>query len=155
VKNSIKKYFPYLIFFALIFAACNDDITFQPQGSYISGYASFIDTNYLYHKGHYAVALYPIESPPFYSQPVECQLINMNEGGNPYYFRISHDGKGCFYLAVVWKIDSTNYYAPILLGTFGCDTSHSCTNHKIVEFPNFTGFDYNITCWSDTSKRLF
>ena len=149
------KYFPFLIFFALDIAACNDNITFQPEGDYISGFATFVDTNYLCHLGHYAIALYPAGAHPFYSQPVECRYINMSEGNNPFYFRVSHEGKGDFILAVVWKIDSTNYYNPIPLGTYGCDTSHQCTRHKIVEFPNFTGLDYNILCWSDTSKRLF
>jgi hypothetical protein len=43
----------------------------------------------------------------------------------------------------------------IVLGTYGCDTIIGCTDHKIVEYPNYQGNFRNIIAWTDPAKRLF
>ena len=149
------KYYSALIIISLSISACDDNITFQPEGDYVSGYISFVDTFFVTHRDHYSVALYPIETPPFYSRPVECTKIHLESNQSTFYFRISYQGQGTFYLAAVWNFDYNSFCKHIVLVIYGCDTTHGCTTYKYVDFPNFTGLDHNFLCWSDTSKRLF
>jgi hypothetical protein len=154
VKTIIFKYFSVFLFLALILQSCDDNITFQPKGNYVSGYVFFADTHFVEGNGNYAVALYPVECPAFSSKPLCTQYIDTKEA-NYTYFRVSWEGEAKLMLAVVWKFDSTIHRRPLILGTYGCDTTHGCSTHKLIEFPNFTGYDFNIISWADTSKKLF
>lgn len=154
MNTLVFKYFLPIALLALAQFSCDEGGVFQPKGNYISGYVIFADTNYISGGGRYSVALYPLENPLFSSSPI-CSNLLVTREENFNYFRITLEGETKVMLAVVWEFDSTIHRRPIILATYGCDTTHGCTTHKIVEFPNFTGLNYNMVSWADTSKRLF
>jgi hypothetical protein len=155
MKISILKYLMLSSFSLIVIymTACGDPPTFQSKGDYICGNVIFADTNFVEQGGTYAVALYPYETPGFTSKPLATEIVSEREM-YPLYFRIKWGGKGYCYAAVVW-IDTIRKADPIILGAYGCDTTHGCMNPKIIEFPNYTGTNYNILSWADTTRRIF
>lgn len=144
----------YIIFLTLgllLLQAC-DDTTFQPKGDYISGYVVFADTNVV-HSGYYEVGLYQIQNEPFSCLPIKSEIIEMKASGSCYY-RINCDCSGNYYAAVFWVENTYGLANPIVLGSYGCDTTHNCAHPQPIAFPNFTGANYTILCWADTSKRI-
>jgi hypothetical protein len=156
LNMNFKTFFLAIIFSTglILIQSCGiDDSPMQPKGDYISGYAYFVDNNYLNQGGYYAVALYDNNPAPFSYNPVKIENIDMSTL-NPHYYRLNWDGTGSYYAAVVW-VRGNGTSVPIVLGTYGCDTTHGCSDNKIIAFPNFTGADYNIRCWNDTTQRLY
>jgi len=133
--------------------SCGEDSSMQPQGNYISGYAAFVDTNYIHSGGEYSIALYSSSASPLNSTPIVVTPISMS-GTNPFYYRIHWDGTGACYAAIVWMRNTGSNELPIVLGTYGCDTSHTCNSNQTISFPNFSGANYNIICWADTTHGL-
>ncbi len=152
----MNKYLLLLFLAAAIYSivGCDDSMSYQPKGDYISGYAVFADTNFVNQGGYYAVALYSTQKTPYTSVPHKSDSLKMSGFSNPYYFRINNGEKESCYLAIVWKKSSNSDEIPLVLATFGCDTTDNCQQHKLITFPNFTGMNYNIICWADTSKKL-
>ncbi len=154
-KFYIIIFLPFLFVFLLVMQSCNmDDLATQPKGDYIDGFALFIDTNYVTSGGNYGIALYNNNPSPFIYEPVYVDTINLAGivSGHSYSYRMHWGGKGNYFAAVVWMRNSGG--TPIVLGTYGCDTCHTCTSHEVIAFPNFTGSNYNIRCWNDTSQAL-
>ncbi len=157
MKNLLMKNFSILfcsISLLIVYEGCDNSVTFQPKGDYISGYAVFADTNFMSGNGFYAIALYSCQGSPMTSIPYKTDSINMNGLSNPYYWRIECKDNGNYYLAVVWKESISANEIPMVLGTYGCDTTHFCHEHKAIGFPNFTGANYNILCWPDSTRKL-
>lgn len=156
--TSFKNLSAYLFFIILFLFSqiigCDYPTTFQPKGDYISGWATFADTNYASGPGYYAVALYSCGNSPMSVAPIKTDSIPMSGLFNPFYFRISLSGDNNCYLAVVWKHTTSEHEIPVVLGTYGCDTTRNCSDYKVIAFPNFTGASYNMTCWADTTKKL-
>jgi hypothetical protein len=134
------------------FWGCDDSGVLQSKGDYVNGYAIFVDTGFIRYGGYYAVSLYTNQNPPYRSIPLKTDSLQLKGYTNPYHFRIYWEDKQTCYLAVVWKRSLLTTEIPRILGTFGCDTSYSCQNFKPVVFPNYTGANYNIICWSDTTR---
>jgi len=153
MKNTFLKIGLFVIILGSLFESCDDSfLNLQPKGNYISGYVQYADTNFATIGGYYAIALFRNKSFPFCSQPVKAQIIE-DPQNIPKYYRLYWDSADVFYLAVIWK-DSFECCPFKLLGTLGCDTSSTCRDYERVAFPNFTGSDYNIVYWADTSKKL-
>lgn len=158
IKNK-KSLYTFLGILAVIssvifFPSCSmDDTSLQPEGNYVSGYAIFMDTNFMHSGGYYAVALYPANTSLFNIQPSYIKEVDMSKGA-PYYFRISCSEQANFNMAIVWVNSQSPGSIPAVLGTLGCDTSTTCHEHTVVPFPNFSGNDYNIRCWADPAHRL-
>lgn len=141
----------------ILFQSCGfDDTSMQPKGNYISGYAIFVDTQLNYYGGNYAVALYNKVQNPFSYNPVTIKNIDLSGGPAPTtpYWRIEKEGDGDYYAAIVW-VRNTGSLPPIVLGTYGCDTCRTCNNNAVISFPNFTGANYNITCYTDTTRGMY
>jgi hypothetical protein len=134
-------------------SSCGSDLGMQPEGNYISGYAIFVDTNFIHGDGYYAIALYGSGNSPYSTAPLQTSRIEMVGKLNPYYYRITWDGSGNCYGAIVWMNNNNN--PPLILGTYGCDTNRNCSNHKVISFPNYTGANYNIICYADTTRKLY
>lgn len=150
-------------FFAVLFSAgvillqsCGiEDSSMQPKGNYISGYAMFVDTNLYHDGGYYAVGLYNKVQNAFSYNPVTVKGIDLvTQRPNPVYWRIEKGGDGDFYAAIIW-VRNNSILPPIVLGTYGCDTNHTCTSYQLISFPNFTGASYNILCWNDTTNGMY
>jgi hypothetical protein len=142
-----------LLLSAFLFNACDMSADMQPKGNYISGHLSFIDTNFAKSGGHYAIGLYLNQTSPFLYKPAYTQVINPDILNTSLYYRIICDGQGSYIVSAIWMNDSCNE-VPEVLGTFGCDTSRTCTSPDLISFPNYTGADYLFSCWADTCKKL-
>jgi hypothetical protein len=145
------------VYLSSIISGC-DEPTFQPPGDYISGYVFFVDTNFILGDGYYAVSLYRHKPQPFDTLPVSSDSIEMKKSisFSYAYYRVSSGYGGVYYVAVNWIciVDSFRTTYPVL-GTLGCDTTRGCTEHQLIEFPNYTGASYDFKSWADTSKRLY
>lgn len=156
-KKSINTFLLALIFLLLLLSlqSCSD-MAYQPSGDYVSGWVTIADTNLLT-GGYYAISVFANKPGAFDTLPLKSDSLNLVRYTYDYksYFRVSGVPSGSYYFAVTW-IDYPLQPLNILpvLGTRGCDTSRSCTNHELIPYPNFTGASYNILSWADTSKRL-
>jgi hypothetical protein len=148
------KYVLHISFTLIIglLIGCDDSGVYQSKGDYINGYAIFTDTSFIPYGGYYAIALYSNQGSPYHSIPLKTDSLQLKGFTNPYHFRIYFEDKQTCYLAIVWKRSASTGEVPFILGTFGCDTSYSCLNFKPVVFPNYTGANYNIICWPDTTR---
>jgi hypothetical protein len=154
MKNTIIRYILILGFGFLLAEGCSDNTTIPVQGNSISGHVTFADTHFVSSGGQYEIALYPNEYPPFFSLPVKTETLVM-EQVNVSRYTIYWDGDRKFFLGVVWKGDSTNPNPPVIIGVYGCDTSHICYPTKMAYFPNVPVRTYDILSWADTSKRIY
>ena len=157
-RKSINLLVLAVIFLILLFSlqSCSD-MGFQAEGDYITGYIMVFDTNFI-PGGYYALSMYANKSNPFDTLPLRSDtliFVHGYDGRSRCQYRIYDVPKGCYFFAVTW-IEYPPRACSILpvQGTWGCDTSRSCTSHKLVTFPNFTGIQYNILAWADTSKKL-
>jgi hypothetical protein len=155
-KKHFCKYciYPFVLCLSIFMLGC-DEPTYQPQGDYISGYVNFVDTNLVLCNSYYCVSIYRNKSQPFDTLPVTKDSLEIRTNGSQRYgyYRVQNSIKGAYYVAVNWVcILSNRHY---VMGTLGCDTAYSCTNHELIAFPNFTGASYDILSWADTSKRLY
>ena len=151
MKNILLKYLSFLTLAITLIAGCEDaGMNYQSNGDYISGYVSFLDTNFSHNGGYYGIALY--RDQPASSTPVKVDNLNY-AGVNPFYYRVTWEQSENLYAAVVWVRSSGNNN-PIVLGIYGCDTTQHCSNSKPIPFPNYTGANYNILCWADTTRKL-
>jgi hypothetical protein len=155
-KLHLSFFLPLSLITLFLIQSCDmKDLNVQPKGNYIDGYAIFVDSNFMTSGGHYGLALYNNNSSPFFYQPVFVDTINLSElvQGGYYRYTLNWSGTGSYFAAVVWLRNAGGM--PLVLGTYGCDTCHTCITNKVIAFPNFTGANYNITCWSDTMKSLY
>jgi hypothetical protein len=145
-----------LIVLLMFIQSCSDN-TFQPSGDYISGWVIFKDTNFV-RGGYYAISMYENTSDPFNTMPIRSDSLPMKVFGNGdrVYYRFTYSGNGSYYFGVTWVRSPLGpYFKPIVLGTLGCDTIPNCGSDEIITFPNFSGANYNIICWTDTTRRLY
>lgn len=153
-QKSFGLFLLALIFILLLFSlqSCTD-MGYQPSGDYISGWAIIMDTN-LTPGGYYAISMYANKSNPFDTLPLRSDSLKLENYRS--YFRVGGVPNGSYFFAVTWiQYPLQPGIRPPVLGTWKCDTTHNCTNHEVITFPNFSGANYNILAWADTSKRLY
>ncbi|MGH2574665.1 MAG: hypothetical protein ACRDFC_03085 [Ignavibacteria bacterium] len=149
---------PFLLVLWMLIQSCGE-AGYQPQGDYISGHVFFSDTNLITSGGYYAVSVYEDQAQPYTYFPLKSDSIdvsNYSQLGSVYYRGSPPAVPGTYYFAVTWvRSPYDPNYRPPVLGTLGCDTLRSCTTYSRIAFPNFTGANYNILAWSDTTRRLY
>ena len=148
-----RKLITYYFLPALAFLSfsCDFSDNYYPKGDYISGYITFVDTNFMSSGGYYAVALYSNQSSPYNSIPLTTDTLKIAGATSPYNYRIYYENKSACFLGIIWERTTSESEIPRVLGTYGCDTSYSCTDFKSINFPNFTGANYDVICWTDTT----
>jgi hypothetical protein len=148
-----------LLVIVLSVVSCDTPTDLNPPGDAFAGYVYFIDTNFTYSNGFYAIAVYKEGDNPFTSKPLKIDsLSDIELVGSRYQsaYKIHDMPTGKYFIASTWiKYPVEENCNPIVLGTYGCDTSYTCTSHRKLVFPNFTGNFINIYSWADTSKRLY
>jgi len=137
----------------LLLQACNTSTPTGNQGNFITGYITFVDSNFTQGGGRYTIALYNFEFPPFASKPAKTEYLRMEKKDLASY-KIYWDGDRRFYIAVAWVSSEDTARKPLVLGTLGCDTNHHCGKHVLIYFPNY-GSNYNFMSWADTAQKLF
>jgi hypothetical protein len=156
-RKSVDLFLIASVFVLLLFSlqGCSD-MGYQPQGDYISGWVTFTDTA-LMPGGYYAISMYANKPNPFDTLPLKSDSLKLELDYSVYkaYYRLSNEIKDSYFFAVTWhEYPVLPYLVPPVLGSWGCDTDRTCTAHKVISFPNYTGASYNILCWTDTSKKL-
>jgi hypothetical protein len=159
MKNKFLNIILYAILFLslLYLVESCDDMSYQPSGNYISGWVTFSDTNFV-RGGHYAISMYANKPNPFDTIPIRSDSLPMKVYGNgrQVYYRFNCNDKASYYFGITWINSNVGpNIRPPGMGTLGCDTSSNCNSYELITFPNFSGADYNIFCWTDTTKRVF
>lgn len=153
------RYVIKILFAALAaFAACDPPVEIDRSGDKLSGYITHIDSTLYLSDGFYTVSVYIADSVnPFNRVPFRTDSLNLQPMGNLWQTTYDMDGipSGRYYIAATWsRYPRVPNEIPVVLGTYGCDTSYNCTDHKMVEYPNYQGNFRNITSWTDPAKRM-
>ncbi|MCC6866376.1 MAG: hypothetical protein IT280_09490 [Ignavibacteria bacterium] len=154
------RYVTTILFIVLIaFIACDPAIDVNRTGDKLSGYVTHIDSTLFMQGGFYSISIYNADSTnPFNRVPVRTDSLNLKR--RDWIWETTYDmnniAPGRYYIAATWsKFPRVQNEIPIVLGTYGCDTSYSCIDYKIVEYPNYQGQFRNIKAWTNPAKRLF
>lgn len=136
--------------------SCDAPPDLNPPGDGLGGQIVFIDTNLITYGGYYAISVYNADSTyPFHRVPYRSDSLQLIRRDYVYdaFYDMSGIGPGNYYVASTWfhypKIPNER---PIVLATYGCDTSNTCNNHIKIHYPNFEGVYRNIISWTDTAK---
>jgi len=143
----------------IIIIGCESPQDLNRPGDKMDGYITYSDTNLLTINGYYSVSVYNAEvQDPLNRIPIRTDsLKDFYKMGLHYEVMYSMDGipAGKFYVAATWsRYPKVANEIPIVLGTYGCDTSSSCSSHKVIIYPNTEGNFRNIYAWTDTTKHL-
>lgn len=156
------KYTIAILSFTLVFLySCDSPMEPGRSGDKLSGYITNLDTNIIISStGYYSLSLFSADSTnPFYRVPVRTDSLGLTKRADGYCYETLYNmtgvSSGKYYLAVTWShYPRVENEVPLVLGTYGCDTNYSCTNYKVIVYPNFDGNFRNIHSWSDTTRRL-
>jgi len=144
----------------LVFVGCESPQDLNRPGDKLAGYITHFDTNLILNSGYYSVSIFSADSVvPFDKIPVRTDSLRLTRRHDLIVYETTYTMEGIapgrYYVAATWsRYPRVQNEVPILLGTYGCDTSASCTNHIIVVYPNFDGKFRNIMSWSDTLRRM-
>ena len=159
--NHAMKIITYIILLTVVlFISCEGPQDVNRPGDKMDGYIFFVDSAFVISNGYYSVSLYSADSSfPFLRVPVRTDsLRNIYLHGFNYEVQYSMDGiaPGRYYIASTWsRYPKIPNEVPKVLGTYGCDTSYTCTNHTVVVYPNTQGNFRSIWSWTDTTKALY
>lgn len=156
------KYIIIISAFLLTFLyGCDTPMDPGRSGDKLSGYVTHSDTNVIIStNGFYSISLFSADSTnPMYRVPVRTDSLNLRRRPDMIVYESLYDLQGVaagkYYVAVTWSsYPRIANEIPMVLGTYGCDTNYSCTNHTLVVYPNFDGHFRNMACWSDTTRRM-
>jgi hypothetical protein len=150
-----------LIIILALLAGCESPSDMNRPGDRLSGYITHFDTNVIItSSGFYSVSVFSADSVvPFNKIPVRTDSLRLTRRPDLIVYESTYqmDGipPGSYYVAATWsRYPRVPNEIPMLLGTYGCDTSYTCTNHIVVVYPNFDGNFRNILCWSDTLRKM-
>ena len=148
---------PTAILILMFFAACGNPEDFNRPGDNLTGYITHINQDTI-SGGYYSISIFSADSTnPFNRVPVRTDSLNLKK--RDYVFETSFDmngiQQGVYYVAATWsRYPKVLNEIPIVLGTYGCDTSFSCTEYIRVAYPNYEGKFRNIVSWTDSTKRM-
>jgi hypothetical protein len=149
-----------ILLLALLLTGCEAPQDLNRPGDKMDGYVFYVDTLFITAGGYYSISLYSADSSsPFQRVPVRTDsLNNIYLHGYNYESQYSMDGiqPGRYYVASTWsRYPKIPNEIPKVLGTYGCDTSYTCSSHKIVAYPNTQGNFRSIWSWTDTTKAIY
>ncbi len=154
------KYLKIIFILSLLkLIACDNPVDLNRTGEKLSGYITHIDSILYLSGGYYTVSLYNADSiNPFNRVPIRTDSLNLKRRDWLYETTYTMEGitAGRYYVAATWsKYPKVQNEIPIVLGTYGCDTTYNCSNHKMILYPNYEGKFRNIFSWTDLGKRLY
>ncbi len=148
-----------LIFILTVIAACDSPTDPGRSGDKLSGYVTHMDSVLYFTGGYYSISVYNADSVnPFNRVPVRTDSLNLKKRDWLYETTYSMDDipEGRYYIAATYsKYPKVPNEIPLVLGTYGCDTTFNCSANKMVEYPNYEGKFRNILSWTDPAKRLY
>ncbi len=151
-----------VIFLMFSINSCSNDTVTPagPDANTVSGTITFADTNILRTGGFYDIGVFPNPSTPpayWFGPPSSNDTLRYTKTGNLYTatFKLKGVSNGSYVVAVGFRTDTQR---DLIMGVYGCDTSHSTcffdpqrisvTNNQGVENVNFIS-------WADTTKKVF
>ena len=141
----------------LLIAACGNPTDLNAPGNNMSGYVTTLNMNII-PGGYYSVSVFSADSTnPFQRIPVRTDSLNLKRRDDLFETTYDLDGiqPGSYYVAATWsRYPKVQNEVPMVLGIYGCDTSASCRDYKVVLYPNYEGVFRNITSWTDSTKRM-
>jgi hypothetical protein len=148
-----------IVFLTVLIFGCESPQDMNRPGDKLDGYIFFVDSNFAAGGGFYSVSVYSADSiNPLARVPIRTDsLNNIYKYGFGYEVQYSMDDipGGRILIASTWsRYPRIPNEIPMILGTYGCDTSSTCTTHVPVLYPNTQGNFRNIWSWADTTKRL-
>ncbi|MEO8512131.1 MAG: hypothetical protein ABI543_01095 [Ignavibacteria bacterium] len=147
-----------LVLFLALIAACDGPVDPGRSGGKMTGYITHTDSILYMSGGYYSVSIYDADSSnPFNRVPVRTDSLNLHRMDWRYQTTYSMDDipAGRYCIASTWSsYPRVANEIPIVLGTYGCDTTRNCTDYGIVIYPNYEGHFRNIISWTDPTKRL-
>ncbi len=147
-----------LLGFIMVLASCESPADMNREGSKLSGYITHYDSILYLNGGFYTVSIYNADSTnPFNRVPVRTDSLHMRKLDWKYQTTYDMDNipDGRYYIAATWsRYPRVANEIPMVLGTYGCDTTLNCTTHEVVVYPNYDGQFRNIISWTDPAKRL-
>lgn len=155
-KNLTVFIYVFLCLFVILFQTCDTSEVNAPQ-DFISGDITFTDSNLISIGGYYAVSLFPDQSNPFNQSPVRSDSLKISVTNHvaSAYYKMQTVSSGIYYVGVTWIRNSDKSVRGVL-GTYGCDTTHNCSNSQKVEVPSYSGTGgKSFIGWTDTLKKVF
>lgn len=154
------KYITAISVILLIFiTACDPPMEVSRPGDKLSGIVTHHDSILYMTGGYYSISVYNADSTnPFNRIPVRTDSLALKRLDWRYQTAFDMDGipSGRYFIAATWsKYPRVPNEVPIVLGTYGCDTTIGCSDHKRVDYPNYQGNFRNIIAWTDPAKRLY
>ena len=138
--------------------SCDSLQDLNPPGDNMSGIITYVDSNLITSTGYYAVSIFSADSTnPFHRVPLRSDSLVLTRLGNAYETIYDMNGisEGRYYVASTWvRYPRIPNEIPKVLGTYGCDTSITCTNYIVIHYPNFEGASRDILSWTDTLRSL-
>jgi hypothetical protein len=155
------KYISIIIILALIIIfGCDTPQDMNRTGDKLSGLITHFDTNLVLNGGYYSVSLFSADSiSPFFRVPVRTDSLRLTRRHDLIVYETAYDmaeiPAGRYYVAATWsRYPKVPNEVPAVLGTYGCDTSRTCSNHIVLVYPNYEGTFRNILSWTDPARRL-
>jgi hypothetical protein len=143
----------------IIMIGCEVPQDLNRPGDRLSGNVWHTDSNIFLIGGFYSVSLYDADKPnPFYQIPVRTDSLALVKRDYVYDTPFLMEGipSGRYYLAATWSsYPRIPDEIPIVLGTYGCDTTRNCNDHRMIVFPNYEGAGRFFISWTDLNKRLY
>lgn len=166
-RFTMKKYIFRVLQLVIIISViillqkCGADDSVNANDSSIGGTVTFTGLTQNYSGVYYyAVAFYWADSSnPFGRRPVQIDSLQIpiTGGSASAYYKTSGFTTGNYYVASA-LVRSSDRSVACILGSFGCDTSHTCaaqTNETKIALPSYSGNGYtDFKSWVNCDNRI-
>jgi len=126
----------FLVFVCSLIQTCGEDAVNAPQ-DFVSGTLTYIDNQFTFNGGYYAVSIYGDSTNPFYHRPIRTDSVAVNTSGLTAYYKVEGLTSGSYYIGSTWYRKSDGHVT--ILGSYGCDENPNCSNPTKVTIPNYSG----------------
>ena len=128
--------FIFLMFFSVFFQSCGDDAVNAPQ-DFASGTITYIDNQFNFNGGYYAVSIYGDSTDPFHRKPIRSDSVAVNTSGFTAYYKVDGLPAGSYYIGSTWIRRSDGLVT--IYGSYGCNENPFCSTSKNITIPNYAG----------------
>lgn len=121
---------------SLLIETCGDDSVNAPQ-DFVSGTITYIDNQFTFNGGYYAVSIYSDSTSPFTHHPVRTDSIAVNTTALTAYYKVSGLQAGSYYIGSTWYRKSDANIT--VFGSYGCNENPFCPSPTKITLPNYSG----------------
>jgi hypothetical protein len=137
VKSVIRTIIAvFIVGLSLLFQTCGEDTLNAPQ-DFVSGTITYIDNQFTFNGGYYAISIYGDSTNPFTHRPVRTDSIAVNTTGLTAYYKVTGLPSGSYYIGSTWYRKSDGNIT--VLGSYGCNENPFCPTPTKIEVPSYSG----------------